>query len=217
MMKSFKAILATLLMAALVAVGLTGCATHKRTAIGAGTGAVVGGVAGAVIGHQSDHAVEGAAIGAAAGAALGGGIGYYLDRRAQRLEQIEDVEVEPEPEAGMVRIILSDTVLFEHDSSAISAMGTSKLREVAEALREESGERVVVRGYTSSDGSDAYNQSLSERRAHNVRNTLIGYGVAPGRITAVGMGESNPLESNATESGRARNRRVEIELFPAED
>jgi OOP family OmpA-OmpF porin len=70
-----------------------------------------------------------------------------------------------------------------------------------------------VAGYTDRIGSDAYNQQLSERRAKAVMDYFIGEGVAPDRLKAVGYGKSKPVASNATEEGRAQNRRVELHIF----
>ena len=206
--------------------GPTGCQTAKehRVLTGAAAGATLGAVAGGVIGHQSGNKGTGAAIGAVTGAALGAGVGYALERRARKFEQVQQVEVEtvqPNPTASEpmyqqehIRLVLNDTVLFDKNSSAVSPGGAAKLNEIAMLLKEQPGERVVIRGYASSDGEDAYNQALSERRATNVANHLVGQGLNPQRITAVGMGESNPIADNSTEAGRAQNRRVEIEVFP---
>jgi outer membrane protein OmpA-like peptidoglycan-associated protein len=71
----------------------------------------------------------------------------------------------------------------------------------------------VVEGHTDSVGSDVYNQKLSERRANAVRDVLVNqYGVGADRVNAVGYGEARPVADNATDSGRAVNRRVEAEV-----
>ena len=71
----------------------------------------------------------------------------------------------------------------------------------------------TVEGHTDSVGTDAYNQSLSEKRADAVRDVLVNqYGVGGDRLNAVGYGESRPVADNATEEGRAINRRVEAEV-----
>ncbi|MBN2468258.1 MAG: glycine zipper 2TM domain-containing protein, partial [Deltaproteobacteria bacterium] len=79
---------------------LVSCAGQRsKTKTGAAAGAVAGAAIGAVVGHQSGHELEGAAIGAAAGALVGGGIGHYLDRQAQELRQIEELEVRREQDS----------------------------------------------------------------------------------------------------------------------
>ena len=77
-------------------------------------------------------------------------------------------------------------------------------------------EAANVMGYASSEGSDKSNFELSERRAKIVANQLISFNVSPHRIFPLGMGESNPIAPNDTESGRQRNRRVEIKIVPNE-
>ncbi|MEO0086143.1 MAG: OmpA family protein, partial [candidate division WOR-3 bacterium] len=71
--------------------------------------------------------------------------------------------------------------------------------------------RVEIQGHTDNIGSDAYNQRLSEERAMSVVNQLVqNSGIAAGRLTAIGYGESQPVADNSTEAGRALNRRVEF-------
>jgi OmpA-OmpF porin, OOP family len=71
---------------------------------------------------------------------------------------------------------------------------------------------VRIEGHTDSQGSSAYNEALSQRRAESVRAALVAAEVDPARVTAVGMGEAVPVASNATAAGRQQNRRVEIIL-----
>ena len=99
---------------------------------------------------------------------------------------------------------------FDFDKATLRPEGQTKVRAAADALRG-TNDRVMVTGYTDSVGSDAYNLRLSERRAQTVRDALVAGGVASTRITAKGMGKSNPVASNETAEGRAQNRRVEIE------
>jgi len=99
---------------------------------------------------------------------------------------------------------------FEFDSAKLGATADSQLNEVAEFAAAYSDAKLDVSGHTDSIGTDAYNQKLSERRANSVKSYLVKKGVAADRIVAVGMGESMPVASNKTKSGRADNRRVEI-------
>jgi len=73
---------------------------------------------------------------------------------------------------------------------------------------------IDVLGHTDSDGSDAYNQALSERRAQAVADYLVAHGVQSARIATRGYGKTQPIASNATEAGKAANRRVEIKIAP---
>ncbi len=72
-------------------------------------------------------------------------------------------------------------------------------------------------GHTDSTGEASYNQALSERRADAARNFLIGAGLESGRVTAMGRGEEDPIDTNETETGRQENRRVEVAIFASEE
>lgn len=117
-----------------------------------------------------------------------------------------------------VVVNLPDVYLFAFGSSTVEAEGRAKLKELAAYLSrpELAGRRLSIEGHTDSIGTDAFNQSLSERRAEAVRRELLTGGVETGRIVARGYGESRPVAPNATPDGaddpaaRARNRRVEI-------
>ena len=77
-------------------------------------------------------------------------------------------------------------------------------------MRKNPSMSVEIQGHTDSIGSDEYNQKLSERRAQSVLEYFVGQGIAKNRLTAVGYGESQPIASNETEAGRAKNRRVQL-------
>jgi outer membrane protein OmpA-like peptidoglycan-associated protein len=70
--------------------------------------------------------------------------------------------------------------------------------------------KITVEGYTDSHGDPSYNRQLSKYRADMVKNYLIGHGVSPANIMAIGRGPKNPITSNETSEGRKQNRRVEI-------
>jgi OOP family OmpA-OmpF porin len=99
-------------------------------------------------------------------------------------------------------------VTFDNNSSELRPESGDYLDRVAERLNELSYVTGVIEGHTDSSGSDAYNQDLSERRARAVLDYLISKGVAASRLTAEGLGESQPIADNATPEGRAQNRRV---------
>ena len=75
--------------------------------------------------------------------------------------------------------------------------------------------RILVEGYTDSQGGASYNQGLSQRRADSVREYLVSHGLASSRVTAEGFGLAKPVADNASPEGRANNRRVEIVVQPA--
>ena len=88
------------------------------------------------------------------------------------------------------------------------------LDQVADVLSQYNQTYIDVYGHTDSMGSDAYNQSLSERRAQAVADYLASHGVVAARLGTRGYGETQPIASNDTEEGRAANRRVEIKVVP---
>lgn len=115
---------------------------------------------------------------------------------------------------GMV-ITLSGSVLFTTGKAELLPAAQVKLNDVAKALTEQDPEsKMVVEGYTDSQGAVAYNQELSQRRAQSVRDYLVSRGIASDRITAEGYGLSRAIGDNGTAEGRANNRRVEIVVKP---
>jgi len=114
-------------------------------------------------------------------------------------------------EARGTVITLSGSVLFESAQSTLLPSAQAKLDQVSNALAAASQDRNVdIEGFTDSQGSDSYNQGLSERRAEAVRSYLVQRGFDSRRIQSRGMGETNPIADNSSPEGRANNRRVEI-------
>lgn len=110
------------------------------------------------------------------------------------------------------RIVVRD-LNFPSNSAALTAESRTVLDSVAEGIRGNTAvKQVTVTGYTDSLGDAAYNKDLSERRARAVADYLNGKGLSGVTISSAGMGEENPVASNATAEGRAQNRRVEIDL-----
>jgi len=101
-------------------------------------------------------------------------------------------------------------ILFEYDSDVPKASSAAALNQLLEALNNAQDLVVTIQGHTDSDGEDAYNLSLSERRAKTVVNWLIENGIASDRLAPEGKGESQPVASNDTADGKALNRRVEV-------
>ncbi|WP_442112563.1 OmpA family protein [Pseudomonas sp. NUPR-001] len=206
---------------------LSGCATHsdgsaplnQRTwPICSLLGGLVGGGLGAI---ESSAWAAGAG---AAGAIAGGLICYaqdgdededgVFDRRDRcpdtpaNTPVTEKAAVEPEV------ITLNDqgSVMFAFDSAELTSSAHSQLQALMSKLNAPSVASVKVIGFTDSQGTDAYNQTLSERRASSVAEYLISQGLAPSKVTSQGRGERDPIADNDTESGRAQNRRVELHL-----
>lgn len=101
---------------------------------------------------------------------------------------------------------------FATNSDKVDAAGVAKVNEFASFLKESSAYKANIVGHTDSTASDAYNQKLSEKRAAKVKSMLVENGVEESRLSASGKGESMPIASNKTKSGRAENRRIEVEL-----
>ncbi|MBS7661426.1 OmpA family protein [Pseudomonas lalucatii] len=189
---------------------LTGCAGLQKSDWP--TCAAVGGVGGAALGaiESSSWAAGGAAVGAGMAAAYC----WVHGAEAEKMVMVEEVMVEepamPEP-AEVVRVELD--VKFDFDKSRVKEESYGDIKNLADFMKQYPQTTTVVEGHTDSIGTDAYNQGLSERRANAVRDVLVNqYGVEGGRVNAVGYGESRPVADNATDAGRAINRRVEAEV-----
>ena len=113
-------------------------------------------------------------------------------------------------EARGTVITLSGSVLFQSAQSTLLPSAQVKLDEVGTALAGVGPRNVIIEGHTDSQGSESYNQGLSQRRADAVRNYLVLHGYPADRIQAIGMGKGSPIANNASPEGRANNRRVEI-------
>lgn len=118
----------------------------------------------------------------------------------------------PEPTAVPKKKIVLRNVHFDFDKAVIRADAIPILDEAVQVLKEEGGVAVIVDGHTDSIGKEPYNLRLSKRRADAVRTYLADHGIDRSRITAEGFGESKPVASNATDDGRAQNRRVELRV-----
>lgn len=129
-----------------------------------------------------------------------------LARVRAELEKVASIKEEP----NRMVITLNGSVLFETGKFDVRPAAMHRLDQVSQVLAAEGSAKITVMGYTDSQGSDSDNQKLSENRASSVRNYLVQKGVAQDRIASKGLGESNPVASNDTETGRANNRRVEI-------
>ena len=112
----------------------------------------------------------------------------------------------------IVSVVLED-VQFELNSSELTPESSESLDKVVAAMNDYPDLRIEVQAHTDSMGEAAYNQSLSEKRARSVRDYLVGKGIAANRIEVKGYGETKPIADNSTREGRAKNRRVELEVI----
>ncbi len=207
MKKIFLPVLAGCLM-------LSACTTPgKRTAIGAGGGAAVGALAGAIIANNTGgKSGQGALYGALAGAAAGGLLGNYYDKQAQELAQIADVQKVKDANGKTIRLVitLKNDILFETGNAALSAGSVSTLNGLLRVLKKYPKNNIIVAGYTDSTGSKAVNDNLSIQRAKAVYDYLMANNLRTKSIQYTGYGSANPVASNSTAAGRAKNRRVEL-------
>jgi outer membrane protein OmpA-like peptidoglycan-associated protein len=186
---------------------------QKGTAVGAGVGAAVGALAGQAIGHDTESTLWGAAIGAAVGGIAGNQIGAYMDRQeaALRNAMMASQAASIQREQNILTATFKGDVFFEYDSATILPGGYSDITNLANVLKQYPQTMIRVEGHTDTQGSEEYNQKLSERRAQAVSTALIQQGVMQSRITTIGYGETQPISSD-----HAMNRRVKVVIEPVQ-
>ena len=220
-----------------MAITLSGCLllsscgmtnTAKGGMIGGGGGAALGALIGGLAGNG-----KGAAIGAAVGAAVGTGagvlIGKKMDKAAQQAAQIEGAEVEQVTDNNglqAVKVTFDSGILFNTGSSSLSPSAQASLSKFANnVINQNRTMDIAIYGYTDNTGwrnstpeqSAQKNVNLSQTRAQSVSTYLLNCGASPAQIKAVqGLGESNPVASNATPEGREQNRRVEVYMYASQ-
>ena len=182
-------------------------------------GAIIGAVSGAVVGLISgDDSVERrkrALIGAGVGALAGGAVGYYMDRQEAKLRaELQGSGVSVTRMGDNITLNMPGNVTFATDSSDLSPAFFDVLASASKVMTEFDKTVVEVAGHTDSDGSQSYNQSLSERRAGSVAEYLRTQGVNGQRLITIGVGETSPVATNDTSTGKQANRRVEITMVP---
>jgi outer membrane protein OmpA-like peptidoglycan-associated protein len=184
----------------------------KGGVIGGVGGAVVGGIVGNELGNTAVGAIIGAAVGGTAGAL----IGSHMDKQAEEMERdIENAKIERIGEG--IKITFDSGILFETNSSTLQSQAKTNIANLAVILNKYPDTNILVTGHTDFDGTDEYNQSLSERRAESVSDYTMGQGVTSSRFSVIGLGETEPIATNETVEGKQLNRRVEIAIFANED
>ena len=201
-----------------VSVMLGGCTTNpytgeKQMAKSAKYGtiaAVTGGVIGALVGGE-----KGAYIGAGLGAMTGGGYVYYTDVQEKKLrEQIQASNAEMElsrTKDNRLMITMPGDISFMSGSADINPSNYQALTVIANEVRTNNMTMMIV-GHTDNTGSVALNDSLSKARANSVASYMYAQGVPFGAVKTEGLSFHQPVASNSTPDGRAKNRRVEIIL-----
>jgi OmpA-OmpF porin, OOP family len=142
-------------------------------------------------------------------------VGLQIPFGSPRTQPVPVAEPPPPPPPPPVPgdVITLEGIEFGFDSDRITRDERGALDSAAETLRRNPGLRVEIAGHTDSVGAAAYNQALSERRARAVLEYLVAAGIDRDRLTARGYGEAEPVADNATDAGRARNRRVELRVL----
>ena len=199
-----------LLIAATAAALLTtGCANMTETQRNTGIGAGVGAVAGGLIGDG-----KGAAIGAAVGAAGGYAWSRYMENKRVQMQQATagtGVQVTQTPD-NQLKLHIPNDISFQTGRADLEPRLRPILDQFAQGLGQQPGTEVFIVGHADSTGSDAINNPLSQQRANSVRDYLVSRGADSRIIRTEGRGSREPVASNATDAGRAQNRRVEIFL-----
>lgn len=204
---------------------LTGCAadsgpqinrpyTEAGIVLGAASGALLGAVA---YGTGNSRAVL---LGAIGGGIAGGAVGAYMDSQKKDLEknlakeiQLRQARVDEMPN-HVVRVTMTGDTGFNTNSTEIKPGFHTTLDKIADVVVRYGKTTLTIAGHTDDVGSAQYNQGLSERRARAVAQYLESKKVNEARLSLVGKGEGMPIASNASEGGRAENRRVEIYVQP---
>lgn len=198
-----------------VVLSVAGCAGATNKQKGAVIGGATGGVIGGVVGKQAGNTAAGAIIGAVVGGTAGVIIGGYMDKQAEELAELEGADVERVGEGIM--ITFDSGILFGFDKSDLTTEAKLNLRKMGTTLNEYPDTEILIEGHTDADGSDDYNQGLSERRAQSVKSYLTTQDVDSSRMTTVGYGEHQPVADNSTTAGKAQNRRVEVAIYANEE
>jgi outer membrane protein OmpA-like peptidoglycan-associated protein len=193
---------------------LAGCTTtdpytgeqkvRKSVTYGA-AGAIVCGLIGATRNSKS-------ARNAAAGcAAIGAGVGAYMDHQEAELRrELQGTGVQVRRDGDQIQLIMPSNITFATDEFNIKSSFYPSLNSVAKVLYKYKDTSLDVIGHTDSVGKDDYNRNLSFQRAYSVADYLQAQGIPANRLSPYGLGESQPIADNNSESGRSQNRRVEL-------
>ncbi len=213
-----KKLVASLTAVTFAASALVGCAGMSETQRDAGIGAAVGAVAGAAIGRGTAGGNKGksTATGAAVGAALGAAGGYLWSQRMQEQKAAMEQATEgtgvtvSQTADNQLKLDIPADISFDVGRADIKPNMRPVLDRFATTLNQNPVTTVTIIGHTDNTGSDAINDPLSVNRAAATRDYLVMRGVSANRIAIDGRGSRQPIADNASASGRAMNRRVEI-------
>ena len=202
---------ATLILSACTTINpYTGEQQTSRAVRYGAIGSVVCGLIGAA---ESGQRARNAAAGCGA---IGVGIGAYMDvQEAELRVELQGTGVQVQRNGDRLDLIMPGNITFATNEYAIRQEFYPVLESVARVLSKYQDTNLQVNGHTDSTGDADYNYNLSNRRANSVNNYLANQGVNQSRIVSQGLGADQPIATNDTTSGRAMNRRVELQIFAA--
>ena len=206
-MKKLTSISLALAVVLSFTVSCTAIQNSNKTQRGAGIGVAGGALIGGLIGGN----IGGALIGAAIGGAAGGLIGNKMDKQADMIEEaVPGAEVKRVGEG--IQIVFDDKsgVNFALNSADLTSVAKQNLDAITEVFIEFPDTNLMIEGHTDDTGAEAYNMTLSKKRAQSVANYFKSKGVSGSRFSVEGFGETAPRFKNDSEANRVKNRRVEI-------
>ncbi len=205
----------TLTLIAASALGLTACTDPDGTVNNTGAGAVLGAGIGALAGQAIGNDTRSTVIGTVVGGTIGAVVGNALDEQEKQLRRdLGGSGARIVNNGSQLLVVLPEGILFPIDSAVVNQNSRQNIVAISRSLQDYPNTTVQVIGHTDNTGTRQYNQQLSNRRANAVRNILVQAGTSGGRIQACGVGEDQPIDTNANARGRQANRRVEIVITP---
>jgi outer membrane protein OmpA-like peptidoglycan-associated protein len=216
-MKTKKYTIAILCLTFLSTNIFTSCKTNNKL-IGAGIGVIAGGVIGGITGNNIGNK-ENSVLGTAIGSLVGGTVGAVSVKGIDKLDKLA-LEIEKIlPSAKLTKIgnILKivfnkSSISFETGKSNLTLQSMTNIDKLAKILNEYSDTEINIFGHTDNTGNPDMNLDLSLDRANAVKDYLVSKDVNENRLATKGLGSKEPIETNDTEEGREKNRRVEFEI-----
>ena len=185
--------------------------TQRGAGIGALGGAILGGVLGNNIGKGGNGAL-GAVLGGVIGGVAGGVIGNKMDKQAREIDTaLPGADVVRVGE-GIKLVLGENAVRFDTNKSTLTPQAKANLDKLVKVFTDYPDTNIVIYGYTDNKGAVDYNLKLSQERANSVKSYLVKKGLVADRFTTTGMGIADPIETNDTDAGRSKNRRVEFAI-----
>ena len=214
--KAILALTAASFLSACTENAYTGNQQVSKTVVGAGAGAALGALGGLLVGKTTNaNTRKSVLIGAGIGALTGGGVGLYMDKQEAELRrELRASGISVTRTGDTITLNMPSDITFATNQAAVQDGFRPTLTAVSKVLQKYNKTLVNVYGHADSDGDAGYNRQLSERRAVNVAQYLVRGGNRQERFYVVGYGEERPIATNASAAGKAKNRRVEIQIEP---